>query len=105
MLALGSLFLALTLAQAPPAADQNGRIAGRVTSEGANTPLAGVRLTLIPMSRPTAPMRMPPQVLTDADGRYAFDRVAPGPYRVSTEKSGYARCRWPPDNRSRSTCS
>lgn len=90
MLAIGSLFLALTLAQAVPAAEQTGRVSGRVTAEGANTRLAGVRIMLIPATPPMAPIRMPPQALTDADGRYVFDRVAPGSYRVSADKNGYA---------------
>lgn len=90
MLAIGSLFLVLTLAQAAPSAEPTGRVSGRVTAEGANTPLAGVRLALIATTRPSAPMGMPPQALTDADGRYLFERVAAGSYLMSTDKSGYA---------------
>lgn len=88
MLAISSLFLALILAQAAP--EQTGRISGRVTVEGANTPLAGVRIMLLPTARPTGPMGMPPQALTDQDGRYVFDRIAAGAYRVTADKSGYA---------------
>lgn len=90
MLVLGCLLVALTLSQAAPAAEQTGRVSGRVTAQGANTPLAGVRITLIPTTRPTIPMGMPPQALTDQDGRYVFDRVVPGSYRVSADRNGYA---------------
>jgi hypothetical protein len=93
MLVIGSLLVALTLTQAAPAAEQTGRIAGRITAEGANTPVAGVRIILMPAARPTGPMgpmSMPPQALTDQDGRYVFDRIAAGSYRINVEKSGFA---------------
>jgi protocatechuate 3,4-dioxygenase beta subunit len=90
MLAIGNLFLALTLAQAAPAAEPPGRVSGRVTVEGAGTPLAGVRVMLMPTAPPTSPRGLPPQALTDQDGRYIFDRIAAGTYRVTAEKSGYA---------------
>ena len=89
MLAIGSLLLALALAQAAPAVEQTGRITGRATVAGASTPLAGVRVVLMP-ARPTGPIGMPPQALTDIDGRYGFERIMPGAYRVRADKSGYA---------------
>jgi len=76
MLELCSLLLALSFAQASPAAGAGGRIAGRVTVEGTNTPLAGVRVMLIPAAPRMGMMGMPPQATTDQDGRYAFERVA-----------------------------
>ena len=98
MLAIGSLLVALTLTQAAPAAEQTGRIAGRITAAGANTPVAGVRIVLLPAGRPNGPMGpmgpmamgMPPQAITDQDGRFAFDRVAAGSYRINADKSGFA---------------
>jgi hypothetical protein len=93
MLVIGSLLVTLTLTQAAPAAVAAGRVSGRVTVEGAGTPLAGVRIMLLPTARPTGPMGpmgMPPQALTDQDGRYVFDRIAAGTYRVTADKSGYA---------------
>src|SRR4051812_43197216 len=92
MLDISSLLVALTLTQAAPAAEQTARIAGRITAEGANTPIAGARIMLMPAARPTGPMGrmgMPPQALTDQDGRYLFDRVAAGSYRVNADKSGF----------------
>src|SRR4051794_29158311 len=96
MLAIGSLLVALTLTQAAPTEVQTGRIAGRITAEGANTPIAGARIILMPAARPTGPMGpmgpmgMPPQALTDQDGRYLFDRIAAGSYRINADKSGFA---------------
>jgi protocatechuate 3,4-dioxygenase beta subunit len=82
--------LALTLAQPPAAAEQGGRISGQVTLEGANTPVSGARIILVPSSRPVGPMGPPPQAITDQAGRFAFDRVPPGTYRLDAQKAGLA---------------
>ena len=89
MLAIGSLLVALTFTQAVPA-EQTGRISGRITVAGADIPIAGVRIILMPAARPSGPMGMPPQALTDQDGRYVFGRIAAGTYHVNVDKSGYA---------------
>jgi hypothetical protein len=84
------LFVALSLAQtAAPAPAAPARIAGRVTVEGANTPIAGARVMLVPNARPTMPFGPPPNTLTDQDGRFMFDRVVPGQYRVNIQKTGF----------------
>lgn len=90
MLVICSLLVALSFNQASPSSDQAGLVSGRVTAEGGNTPIAGVRIMLMPTSRPTGPMGMPPQAVTDQDGRYVIDPLAPGTYRVNAEKTGYA---------------
>ena len=94
---LWGLFLALSTSQAAPSVSATtGRIAGRVTIEGANTPVAGTRIVLFPTARPTGPMGpmgpmgMPPQTLTDQDGRFVFDKLAPGSYRLDVQKTGFA---------------
>lgn len=96
MLVICSLLVALSFNQASPAADQAGGISGRVTVEGANTPVAGARVILIPGARPTVPFGPPPQTTTDRDGRYQFDRVAPGAYRIEVQKNGLAPLTDPP---------
>jgi protocatechuate 3,4-dioxygenase beta subunit len=85
-----SLLVALTLTQAAPAAEQTGRVSGRITLEGANTPVSGARIILIPTARPTGPLGPPPQATTDQDGRFGLDRVAPGRYRLDAQKTGLA---------------
>jgi protocatechuate 3,4-dioxygenase beta subunit len=87
------LLLALSMDQAAaPAA--TGRISGRVTAEGTNGPIAGARVMVFPMMRrgtpPTGPMAIPPQGLTDQDGRFVFNGLAPGEYRVDVQKTGFA---------------
>ena len=87
------------ISQAAPSAQAptTGQIAGRVTVDGANTPVAGARVVLLPDIRPTGPrgmpprpMGMPPEALTDQDGRFVFAKVAPGGYRMQVQKSGFA---------------
>jgi protocatechuate 3,4-dioxygenase beta subunit len=90
MLTLVGLVVALSLSQAAPVATTGG-IAGRVMVEGGNTPIAGARVMLFPMGRPNGPMiGGPPQAITDQEGRFAFDRLAPGEYRLDAQKTGFA---------------
>jgi hypothetical protein len=72
-----------------PAPAATGRISGRVAQDGANNPIAGARVVLISSGRATIGMP-PPQVLTDQDGRFVFDKVAPGEYRLDAQKTGFA---------------
>jgi hypothetical protein len=106
--ALG-LVVALTVAQAPApqastpqastpqASTPTAPLAGRVTVEGTNAPLADARVVLMPMfgrgtppPRPMIPMVPPPQAITDQDGRFAFPRLRPGEYRIDVQRTGYA---------------
>ena len=45
---------------------------------------------LLPAAMPTGPFGMPPQAVTDQDGRFVFDKLAPGDYHINTQKSGFA---------------
>ena len=90
---IAALLAALSFSQAPaPAA--TGRLSGRVTAEGTNAPIAGARVMVFPMMRPamppSGPMTIPPQGMTDQDGRFVFNGVAPGEYRVDVQKTGFA---------------
>jgi protocatechuate 3,4-dioxygenase beta subunit len=96
MLQICSLLVAMSFSQAPSAADATGRVAGRITLEGANTPISGARVILVPAGPPTRPMGPmrpigpPPQATSDHDGRYLFPRIRPGAYHLQVEKTGYA---------------
>ena len=90
---IAALLVALSFTQTPaPAA--TGRLSGRVTAEGTNAPIAGARVMVFPMMRtgmpPSGPMTMPPQGMTDQDGRFVFNGVAPGEYRIDVQKTGFA---------------
>jgi hypothetical protein len=86
-----AVLVALSLAQAAPSTPAStGRIAGRVTVDGTDTPIAGARIMLLPAAPPMGPFGMPPQATSDQDGRFALENVAPGAYRVHVQKVGFA---------------
>jgi protocatechuate 3,4-dioxygenase beta subunit len=89
MVVVALLIVALAGAQASQPVESPGRIAGRVTAEGTNAPVASARVILMSQGR-SGPFGPPPQATTDRDGRFAFDRVAPGDYRIEVQKAGYA---------------
>jgi len=90
MIAVAAVIVALAGGQAAPAAEPPGRLAGRVTAEGTNAPIASARVILMPAARPAGRFGPPAQTITDQEGRFAFERVAPGEYRVDVQKAGYA---------------
>ena len=90
MIATTLLAVALAVGQSSATAEPAGRLVGRVTVEGTNAPIASARVILLPGARPAGPFGPPPQTTTDQDGRFAFDRVAPGEYHLQVQKAGYA---------------
>jgi protocatechuate 3,4-dioxygenase beta subunit len=72
---------------------QAARISGRVVENGTNTPLSGVSITAISMQRGpvvSPPIGPSPQTITAEDGRYMFDGLPPGRYRIDAQKAGFA---------------
>jgi carboxypeptidase family protein len=72
-----------------------GRIAGRVIADGSNAPIAGARIMLFPARPASGPiarggMWRPLQTQTADDGRFVFDKVEPGTYRLDVQKTGFA---------------
>jgi protocatechuate 3,4-dioxygenase beta subunit len=85
------LLVALSLLPVP-SADQTGHISGIVTVEGTSAPIADARVTII-LVVPSGPIRQPQRTVTGQDGRFQFDDVEPGGYRISVEKMGFAPAR------------
>lgn len=88
MLFLG-LVLALTVSAAaqPPTGPQikgpNARAVGRVLEAGTEVPIPGASIIFAFRGRSRL------QAVTDQDGRYSFDELEPGPYRLTVQKTGY----------------
>jgi len=88
MLLLGlALALILTPASPPSATAQvrnpNARASGTVLEDGTNVPIAGARVVFAFRGRSRL------QTVTDQSGRYFFEELEPGPYRLTVEKTGY----------------
>ena len=90
---VAALFAALSFSQTPAQA-ATGRLSGRVIAEGTHAPIAAARVMVLPMMRaatpPTGPFAIPPQAMTDQDGRFVFNSLAPGEYRIEVQKTGFA---------------
>jgi len=68
-----------------------GRIAGRVVDAATRNPIAGARLILsVPLETSTAPMAAPRERVTDAEGQFVFEPLAPGQYQIRVERTGFA---------------
>lgn len=63
------------------AQEKTAAIKGRVVSSGDKGPIAGVRILLVNLRKTVA---------TDSNGRFGFDRLRPGTYRVEATLIGYA---------------
>lgn len=88
LIALGLTGALLQGTPAPPGA----AVSGRVLEEGNQAPIAGAEVVLVPV-RPRAvsapPFDRPRSTITDRDGRYAFEDVEPGRYRITVQKAGF----------------
>jgi 5-hydroxyisourate hydrolase-like protein (transthyretin family) len=64
-----------------------GRIEGLVLKAGTNDPISGTRVLLIRAGTNLTS----PEVITDRDGKFAFNDLAPGTYRLHFSSAGYVR--------------
>jgi Carboxypeptidase regulatory-like domain len=96
-LQIASLTLLGTLvaSQPPQAVTPMGRVSGQVIEDGTNTPVAGARVFVLLEGDFTA-TGPPPASVTDRDGRYHFDALQAGRYRIAAQKAGFAPPMEPP---------
>ncbi len=73
----------------PPATAANGSVAGTVTASDGSGPMNHLPITL------TGPNGTQRSTNTDANGRYVFDRLAPGSYTLTFGYSNHPRRRPP----------
>ncbi|MBW8866346.1 MAG: carboxypeptidase regulatory-like domain-containing protein [Acidobacteria bacterium] len=88
-LLLASVAVTLVV-QSSPSAAPPGAISGIVLEEGSNVAVGDARVVLVLGDEPPASSSRPPETVTDAAGRYAFRNIAPGRYRLSAHKEGFA---------------
>lgn len=88
MTMMGAMLPSAAAAQAPGSlSSEKCLVEGRVVRAGSGEPLRRAQVTLTPIARNAVPMR----ALTDADGRFSFQGVDPGRYRMVAERNGYLR--------------
>jgi hypothetical protein len=94
MLLTPGLSLLLLLAQqgvAPAPPPEGAHISGVIVDADSRAPLRGVRVVLFieAPSPPPPAMRGPHVLMTDRSGRFTFDRLTAGTFRINAMKAGY----------------
>ncbi len=79
----------LGASQLPQPVTPMGQVSGQVIEDGTNALVAGARVFVILEER-FAPADPPPASVTDEDGRYHFDALPAGRYRIAAQKTGFA---------------
>ena len=87
-IALLAALLILGMSARPGAMAQKATVEGRASAEG-GAPVQFALVQLVHAESSPVPSENPPQAITNADGRYRFDDVAPGRYRVQLLRIGF----------------
>lgn len=91
LVAVVSVLTSSGQASAPPAEHV---VSGVVREQGTGGPISGAQVTMMRERSGPPPSGMaferPPQTTTDSAGRFVFRGVAPGRYRFSAQKAGFA---------------
>src|SRR6185436_2702674 len=78
----------LILGATPDAIAQTATLEGHARAEEGGAPVQFALVRLVRADASPLPSDSPPQGMTNADGRYRFDGVAPGRYRVELLRIG-----------------
>jgi hypothetical protein len=87
--ALLAALLILGLSATPDAIAQKGTVEGHARDEEGGAPVQFALVRLVRADSSPSPSDSPPQGITNVDGRYRFDGVAPGRYRVQLLRIGF----------------
>ena len=74
---------------ATPAMAQKAVVEGHARAEEGGAPVQFALVRLVRADASPLPSETPPQGITNADGRYRFEDVAPGRYRVELLRIGF----------------
>src|SRR5688500_3155947 len=88
-IALFSALLTVGMGATPGALVQQGAIEVHARAEEGGAPVQFALVQLVRADSSPSPVDSPPQGITNADGRYRFDGVAPGRYRVQLLRIGF----------------
>ena len=88
-LALLAALLILGMSATPDAIAQKATVEGQARAEEGGAPVQFALVRLVRADSSPLPSDSPPQGITNADGRYRFDGVAPGRYRVQLLRIGF----------------
>lgn len=86
------LLAAVLILGSSPTSDattQKGTVEGRARIDAGGAPVQFALVQLVRVDASPLPSDRPPQGITNADGRYRFDDVAPGRYRVQLLRIGF----------------
>jgi Carboxypeptidase regulatory-like domain len=87
-IAVLAALVVLGMSARPAAIDQKATVEGRASAEG-GAPVPFALVQLVPADSGAVPPESPPQTITNADGRYRFEGVTPGRYRVQLLRIGF----------------
>src|SRR5262245_57112254 len=65
-------------------------VSGRVVDAQTHSPVAGVRVVLVPDRNVTVPSAEALEAISDAEGHFVFGAVAPGTYHLDALRKGFA---------------
>jgi hypothetical protein len=89
LIALLDALLILGMSATPAAIVQKASVEGYARAEEGGAPVQFALVRLVRADSSPSPSDNPPQGITNADGRYRFDDVAPGRYRVELLRIGF----------------
>ena len=87
-IAVLAAFLLLGMSARPGAIAQKATVEGRASAEG-GAPVQFALVQLVHAESNPVPSENPIQAITNADGRYRFEGVTPGRYRVQLLRIGF----------------
>src|SRR6187402_2607243 len=84
-----AVLLILAMSATPDGIAQKAIVEGQVRAAEGGAPVQFALVQLVHAESSPVPSENPPQAITNADGRYRFEGVTPGRYRVQLLRIGF----------------